>query len=79
MNKPNVYGVKQIYPQLDMVLEFTLSKIKEIEDFTSSQKDNDKEKKSKTLIKYIIVKSFHLVLVLVLIFSFNFYFSAVFC
>ena len=79
MNKPNVYGVKQIYLQLDMVLEFTLSKIKEIEDFTSSQKDNDKEKTSKTLIKYITVKSFHLVLVLVLIFSFNFYFSAVFC
>lgn len=33
MNEPQVYGVKQTYPQLDNALLFRLSRTKEIEDF----------------------------------------------
>ena len=33
MNEAHGYATKQIYPQLDNVLQFRLSRIKEIEDF----------------------------------------------
>ena len=34
MNERYVYDTKQIYPRLDDVLQFRLSRIKEIEDFS---------------------------------------------
>ena len=39
MNERYVYDTKQIYPRLDDVLQFRLSRIKEIEDFFIAEID----------------------------------------